>query len=92
MNAYRNLSDYIKQRMHFDSALGLSEVSLFEKTHTKAYRCRIKLLELSIEFKRSCDSFALSEVNHIVGKLLKDLVITVHIGIRHIAQLYVSTT
>jgi hypothetical protein len=78
--------------MHFDSALGLSEVCPLEKTHTKVYRRRIKRIELSVEFKRSCDSLALSKVNHIVGKLFKDLVIPVRIGIRHIAQLYVSAT
>ena len=78
--------------MHFDSALGLSEVCPLEKTHTKVYRRRIKRIELPVEFKRSCDSLALSKVNHIVGKLLKDLVIPVRIGIRHIAQLCVSAT
>ena len=92
VNVCRNLSDYIKQCMHFNSALGLSEVCPLEKTHTKVYRRRIKRIELSVEFKRSCDSLALSKVNHIVGKLLKDLVIPVRIGIRHIAQLYVSAT
>ena len=35
VNLCRNLSDYIKQCMHFDSALGLSEVCPLEKTHTK---------------------------------------------------------
>jgi len=92
VNVCRNLCDYIKQCMHFDSALGLSEVCPLEKTHTKVYRRRIKRIELSVEFKRSCDSLALSKINHIVGKLLKDLAIPVRIGIRNIAQLYVSAT
>lgn len=92
VNVCRNLSDYIKQCMHFDSALGLSEVCPLEKTHTKVYRRRIKRIELSVEFKRSCDSLALSKVNHIVGKLLKDLVISVGVSIRQIAKLYVSAT
>lgn len=78
--------------MHLDSALGLSEVSPFEKAHAKVYRRRSKRIELSIEFKRSCDSLALSKVNHKVGKLFKDLVIPVCIRIRHIAQFYVSAT
>lgn len=60
VNVCRNLSDYIKQCMHFDSALGLSEVCPLEKAHTKVYRRRIKRIELSVEFKRSCDSLALS--------------------------------
>jgi hypothetical protein len=78
--------------MHLDSALGLSEVSLLEKAHAKVYRCRIKRVELTIKHKRLCDSLALSKINHIVGKLLKDLVVSVRIGIRHIAQLYISAT
>ena len=92
VNVCGNLSDYIKQCMHFDSALGLSEVSPLKKAHAKVYRCRIKRVELTIKHKRLCDSLALSKINHIVGKLLKDLVVSVRIGIRHIAQLYISAT
>ena len=92
VNVCGNLSDYIKQCMHFDSALGLSEVSPLKKAHAKVYRCRIKRVELTIKHKRLCDSLALSKINHIIGKLLKDLVVSVRIGIRHIAQLYISAT
>lgn len=63
-----------------------------EQTHAEIYRRRIKRIELSIEFKRSCDSLALGKINHIVGKLLKDLVISVGISIRQIAQFYVTAT
>ena len=76
VNVCRNMSDYIKQCMHLQSALCLFEVSPLEQTHTKVYRRRIKRIELSIEFKRSCDSLALGKINHIVGKLLKDLAIS----------------
>ena len=92
VNVCRNLSDYIKQCIHLDSALGFAEVCPLEQTHAEIYRRRIERVELSVEFKRSCDSLALSKVNHRVGKLLKDIVILVRIGIRHIAKLYVSTT
>ena len=92
VNVCGNLSDYIKQCMHLDSALGLSEVNTFENAHAMVYRRRNKRIELSIEFKRSCDFLARNKVNHKVGKLFKDLVILVCIGIKYIAQLYVSAT
>lgn len=56
------------------------------------YRCRIERIELAIENGRLCDSLALGKVNHMVGKLLKYLVISVGVSIRQIANLYVSTT
>ena len=88
----RNLSDHIKQGVHLDSALGFAEVCLLEQTHTKIYRRRIERVELAIENERPCDSLALVKINHMVGKLLKYLVISVGVSIRQIAQLYVTAT
>lgn len=69
------------------------ELSPLEKAHAKVYRCRIKRVELSIEHKWFRDSLALGKEDHIiVCKFLKDLVVSVRIGIRHITQLYVSAT
>ena len=92
VNVGRNLSDHIKQGVHLDSALGFAEVCPLEQTHTKIYRRRIERVELAIENERPCDSLALGKVNHMVGKLLKYLVISVGVSIRQIAQLYVTAT
>ena len=88
----RNLSDHIKQGVHLDSALGFAEVCPLEQTHAKIYRRRIERVELAIENERPCDSLALGKINHMVGKLLKDLVISVGISIRQIAQFYGTAT
>lgn len=92
VNVGRNLSDHIKQGVHLDSALGFAEVCPLEQTHAKIYRRRIERVELAIENERPCDSLALGKVNHMVGKLLKYLVIPVGVSIRQIAQLYVTAT
>ena len=92
VNIGRNLSDHIKQGVHLDSALGFAEVCPLEQTHAEIYRRRIERVELAIENERPCDSLALGKVNHMVGKLLKYLVISVGVSIRQIAKLYVSTT
>lgn len=92
VNVGRNLSDHIKQGVHLDSALGFTEVCPLEQTHAEIYRRRIERVELAIENERPCDSLALSKVNHVVGKLLKYLVISVGVSIRQIAQLYVTAT
>ena len=92
VNVGRNLSDHIKQGVHLDSALGVAEVCPLEQTHAKIYRRRIESVELAIENERPCDSLALGKVNHMVGKLLKYLVISLGVSIRQIAQLYVAAT
>ena len=92
VNVCRNLSDYIKQCMHLDSALGFAKVCPLEQTHAKIYRRRIERVELAIENERPCDSLALGKMNHMVGKLLKYLVISVGVSIRQIAQLNVFAT
>ena len=92
VNVGRNLSDHIKQGVHLDSALGFAEVCPLEQTHAEIYRRRIERVELAIENERPCDSLALSKVDHVVGKLLKYLVISVGVSIRQIAQLYVTAT
>jgi hypothetical protein len=92
VNVGRNLSDHIKQGVHLDSTLGFAEVCLLEQTHAEIYRRRIERVELAIENERPCDSLALGKVNHMVGKLLKYLVISVGVSIRQIAKLYVSTS
>ena len=92
VNVGRNLSDHIKQGVHLDSALGFAEVCPLKQTHAEIYRRRIERVELAIENERPCDSLALSKVNHMVGKLLKYLVISVGVSIRQIAQLYVTAT
>lgn len=61
--------------MDFDSTFGLFEVSPLEKTRAKIYRHRIKRVEFSIEHKRFRDFLSLGKGNHIVGKLLKELVV-----------------
>lgn len=91
MNVCGNLSDYIKQCMYIDSDLGLSEVSPLEKLMQRSIVVESNAIELSIEFKRSCDSLALSKVNQ-ADKLFKDLVIPVSISVKHIVQLYVYAT
>ena len=78
--------------MHLDSALGFTEVCPLEQTHAEIYRRRIECVEFAIENERLCDSLALDKVNHMVGKLLKYLVISVGVSIRQIAKLYVSST
>lgn len=91
VNVCRNLSDYIKQCMYLGSICCLSEASSYgKKSHVEVYSRRIKRVKLSIEFKWPCNSLALCKISHIVGKLFKDFVVLVRIGIRHIAQLYVS--
>ena len=92
VNVSRNLSDHIKQGVHLDSSLGFAEVCPLEQTHAEIYRRRIERVELSIENERPCDSLALGKVDHVVGKLLKYLVISVGVSIRQIAQLYVTAT
>lgn len=92
VNVCRNLRDHIKQGVHLDSALGFAEVCPLEQTHAEIYRRRIERVELAIENERPCDSLALGKVDHMVGKLLKYLVISVGVSIRQIAQLYVSAT
>ena len=92
MNVRRNLSDHIKQGVHLDSTLGFAEACPFEQTHAEIYRRRIERVELAIENERPCDSLALGKVDHVVGKLLKNTIISVGISIRQIAQLYVSVT
>lgn len=88
----RNLSDHIKQGVHPDSALGFAEVCPLEQTHAEIYRRRIERVEHAIENEWPCDSLALGKIDHMVGKLLKYLVISVDVSIRQIAQLYVTTT
>lgn len=92
VNVCRNLRDHIKQGVHLGSALGFAEVCPLEQTHAEIYRRRIERVELAIENERPCDSLALGKVDHMVGKLLKYLVISVGVSIRQIAQLYVSAT
>ena len=92
VNVGRNLSDHIKQGVHLDSALGFAEVCPLEQTHAEIYRRRIERVELAIENERPYDSLALGKVDHVVGKLLKYLVVSVGVIIRQIAQLYVSAT
>lgn len=92
VNVGRNLSDNLKQGVHLDSALGFTEVCPLEQTHAEIYRRRIECVEFAIENERLCDSLALGKVNHMVGNLLKYLVISVGVSIRQIAKLYVSTT
>ena len=60
--------------------------------NAEKYLRRIEPIELAIENERPCDSLALGKVNHMVGKLLKYLVISVGVSIGQIAQLYVTAT
>ena len=92
VNVSRNLSDHIKQGVHLDPSLCFAEVCPLEQTHAEIYRRRIERVELAIENERPCDPLALSKVDHVVGKLLKYLVISVGVSIRQIAQLYVTAT
>ncbi len=57
--------------------------------------CNIPSLDCKVickECERPCYSLALGKVDHVVGKLLKNTIISVGISIRQIAQLYVSVT
>lgn len=72
--------------------LVFAEVYPLEQTHAEIYRRRIERVELAIENERLFDSLALGKVNHMVGKLLKYLVISVGVSIIQIAQLYVTAT
>ena len=69
-----------------------AKVCPLEQAHADIYRRRFERVELAIENERPCDSLALGKVDHVVGKLLKNTIISVGISIRQIAQLYVSVT
>ena len=90
MKLSRYLGYYVKQCVNFDATLVFSEVCPLEQAQAKVYRGVVESTELSRQFKRSVNSFALSKINHEIGKLFKYLVVPVHIGIGKVAQFNLS--
>lgn len=90
MNICRYLGHHVKQRVDLYPALGLSEVSPLKQAQTEVNRCGIESIEPSMQLKLPVESLALSEPNHMIGKLLKDPVIPVGIGVCDIAQLDIA--
>jgi len=82
-----NLSDHIKQRVNLDSSLRLSKECPLKQAQAEINGGGIECVELSTQDKLPIKSLALSKVDHVVGKLFGYPVISVGVGIRHIAEL-----
>lgn len=90
MNVGRYLGHHVKQRADLDSTLGLSEESPLEQTQAEVNRRGVESIEPSMQLKLPVESLALSESNHMIGKLLKDPVIPVGVGICDVTQLDIA--
>ena len=91
MNVGRYLGHHVKQRVDFDSSLGLPEVSTLEQTQTEIDCCGVEGIELSMQDKLPVKPLTLCEIDHVTGELIEDPVISVGIGISDVAQLDVAT-
>ena len=90
MNVGRYLGHHVKQRVDFDSSLGLPEVSPLEQTQTEVDRCRVEGIELSMQDELPVKPLTLCEIDHMAGELLEDPVIPVGIGIGDVTQLDIA--
>jgi hypothetical protein len=77
--------------MNFDSALVFPEICPPEQGQAKVYRGGVERIELPMQFERPVNSLALSKIDHVVGKLLEYLVVSVYIGVGKITQFYLSS-
>lgn len=85
------LGHHVKQRVDLDSSLGLP-VSPLEQTQTDVDSCGVEGIELSMQDELPIKPLTLSEIDHMAGELLKDLVIPVGIGVSDVAQLDITTS
>ena len=92
VNVGRYLGHYVKQRVDFDSSLGLSEVSPLKQTQAEVDSCGVEGIESSMQLELPVKPFTLSESDHMVGELLEDPVIPVGIGISDVAQLDIAAS
>lgn len=91
MNVSRYLGYNIKQRVNFDATLVFPEVCPLEQGQAKVYRGGVERIELPMQFERPVNPFALSKIDHVVGKLFKYLAVTVHVSVGKITKFYLSS-
>ena len=90
MNVGRYLGHHVKQRVDFDSSLGLPEVSPLEQAQTEVDSRGVEGIELSVQDELPVKPLTLCKVDHVAGELLEDPVVPVGIGISDVAQLDVA--
>lgn len=87
MNVGRYLGHHVKQRVDFDSAFGLPEVSPLEQAQTEVDGGGVKGIELPMQHELPINPLALGKLDHVESELLEDPVIPVGIGVSDVAQL-----
>lgn len=90
MNVCRYLGYHIKQRVDFDTSLGLPKVCPLEQTQAQVNSGRVERIELSIQNELPVNPLTLCEIDHVVGELLEDPVVPVSVGVSHIAELDIA--
>ena len=91
MNVSRYLGYNVKQCVNFDTTLVFPKVCPLEQGQAKVYRGRVERIELPMQFEWPVNSFALSKIDHVVGKFFKYLVIPVQIGVGKVTKFYLSS-
>ena len=77
----RYLSDHVKQRMHLDASFGLSEAGPFVETQAEIDCSGVESVKFTVNNELPINPLALRKVYHEIGKLFKDPVISMGIGI-----------
>ena len=77
MKECRNLSFYIKQGVHFDTAFVLAKLCPPKDTQTEVYGSGVKRINVSTQIKDISCTLASNLIYDIVGKLFKDSTISI---------------